>query len=64
MCQSMNICDYMSNKNCFKDIGKFPLKLFKKLHMMTLKILKCYAHKFSEFCCPNQKSLSFSLAEI
>ena len=66
---SMNDCKCMLNKNRFKDIGNFLLKLFmsshvKEMHWMTPKILNYSAPKFREFCGPKQKSLSYKFAEI
>ena len=65
---SMNNSNYMSNRNHFKDTGTFLSKKqfmpSTKMYLMTPRIVKSSAHNFMEFFGPNQRSLSFKMAEI
>ena len=69
MLLSMNNSSYMSNSNCFKDIGTFLSKkllipsLMTRIALDDLKIVKCSAPSFIEFFGPNQKCLSLKMAK-
>ena len=61
MFPSMNNSNYVSNSNCFKDIGTFLSKksLMKpEMQLTTPRAMQCSAHNFIESFGPNQKSLS------
>ena len=69
---SMNNSNYMSNRNHFKDIGTFLSKKFMPSHVTrnelddpkSSKLFCVDLYNFIEFFGPNQKSLSFKMADI